>query len=188
MHLSSEVSPQNMGVPCVWNDANNKDLVAQAQQEPSHSCVCCCPSVGPGMGPRAAVRGSPRSTCIHRSAAPAAASPRNTLRCAFTPLAQPLERRWGKPSLSTLTPAAVSPASRSPFQPAGKGTRSPGALHPKGLPDLALVLVDPEVLCGVNWLASCVHACEMLTRGYCFCPPLPQHHPDTLCGELVTCC
>lgn len=119
-----------MGVPRVWNDANNKDRVAQAQQEPSHSCVCCCPSIGPGMGPHAAARGSPLSTCIRRSAAPAAASPHNTLRCAFIPLAQPLERRWGKPSLSTLTPAAVSPASRSPFQPAGKGTCSPSALHP----------------------------------------------------------
>lgn len=177
-----------MGVPCVWNDANNKDLVAQAQQEPSHSCMCCCPSTGPGMGPRAAARGSPLSTCIRRSAAPAAASPHNTLRCAFIPLAQPLERRWGRPSLSTLTPAAVSPASCSPFQPAGKGMRSLRVLHPKGLPDLPLVLVDPKVLYGVNWLPSSVHTCEMHACGHCFCLPLPQHHPDTLCGELVTCC
>lgn len=118
-----------MGVPCVWNDANNKDLVAQAQQEPSHSCVCCCPSVGPGMGPREALRGSPRSTCIRRSAAPAAASPLNTRRCAFTPLVQPLERRWGKPSLSTPTPAArmepssaMSVTAGSPRRPHSRDT------------------------------------------------------------------
>lgn len=103
-----------MPVPRVWKGAN-EGPVAQAQQEPSHGCMHCCPSTGPGMGPLGAAKGSPRCTCIRRSVAPVAASPHNMLRCAFIPLAQTLEKRWGKPSLNTLTPAAVSPTSLTAF-------------------------------------------------------------------------
>lgn len=116
----------------------NKGPVAQAQQEPSHGCVCCCPSTDPGMGPLGAAKGSPHCTCIRRSAAPVAASPHNMLRCAFIPLAQTLERRWGKPSLNTPTPAAVSLASLVAFfnqQARGLcslGARPPSALCPNG--------------------------------------------------------
>lgn len=122
-----------MAVPHIWKGAN-KDPVAQAQQEPSHGCMLCCPSTGPGMGPLGAAKGSPRCTYIRRSAAPVAANPHNMLRCAFIPLAQTLEKRWGKPSLNTLTPAAVSPTSLTAFlNQQARGLGSLGTHPPSGL-------------------------------------------------------
>lgn len=169
-----------MDVPRVWKGANIKGPVAQAQQEPSHGCVRCCPSTGPGMGPLGAAKDSPRCTCIRPSAAPAAASPHNMLRCAFIPLAQPLERRWGRPNLNTLTPAAVSLASLLAFFSTGMRGGcvlwGPVPLVPftQRASDPSQRLVDPQVLHPLSWLSSCEHACEMHTRGNCFRPPLPQ--------------
>jgi len=185
-----------MAAPSVWKGAG-QGPVAQAQRESSHGCVCCCPSTGPGMGPLGAAKGSPRCTCTRQSAAPVAASPHNTLRCAFIPLAQTLERRWGKPSLNTLTPAAVSLASLVAFfnQP-GKGALQSGdpsnrcpvskrAVRP--VPDAG---GSPGALQSPPSLADQLCVCMGGThaRGNCFLPPLPHHRPDTLCRELVTCC
>lgn len=149
--------------------------VSRAQQGPSHSCVRCSHSTGPGMGPLGAVKGSPHCTCIHRSAAPVAASPHNILRCAFIPLAQTLEKRWGKPSLNTPTPAAVSLASLVVFfnqQLGAVQCRDPslGALWSNTQSDLSQMLVDPTVL---------------YSPPLTVCPAVCMHIRDTCTWELL---